>query len=136
MYVNVWSVAMFISASIPVGWMGVDSSIGAGAMFEISSSISFKKSVICVAVALRSDGAAGIGRADTSVDGGSLAMFKSKISISKISSSAGSTSTPVGQSSSSSAMVDFGGVQRVVGKQCGGIVYLRDEALTAEGQEQ
>uniref|UniRef100_A0A915IYG5 Uncharacterized protein n=1 Tax=Romanomermis culicivorax TaxID=13658 RepID=A0A915IYG5_ROMCU len=55
-------------ASIAVGWMGVDSSIGPRARFEISSSVSFKKSVICVAVPVISDGAAGVGRANMSVD--------------------------------------------------------------------
>uniref|UniRef100_A0A915KXT2 Uncharacterized protein n=1 Tax=Romanomermis culicivorax TaxID=13658 RepID=A0A915KXT2_ROMCU len=84
--------------------MGVDLSIGARARVEISSSVSFKKLVICLAVAVISDGVASIGRADTSVDGGSLAMFKSKISVSKSSSSAGSTSTSMGWSSSSSAV--------------------------------
>uniref|UniRef100_A0A915KIM2 Uncharacterized protein n=1 Tax=Romanomermis culicivorax TaxID=13658 RepID=A0A915KIM2_ROMCU len=89
--------------------MGVDSSIGAGAMLEISSSVrisssvSFKKSEICVAVAVTSDGAAGMGRADASIDGGSFAMLRSKIGVSSNSSSAGSTSTSVGRSSSSSA---------------------------------
>uniref|UniRef100_A0A915IQW6 Uncharacterized protein n=1 Tax=Romanomermis culicivorax TaxID=13658 RepID=A0A915IQW6_ROMCU len=82
--------------------------MGTRGRVEISSSVSFKKFkkfVICVAVAVRSDGAAGVGRADTSVDSSSLAMFKSKIGISKSSSSAGSTSTPrVGQSSSSSVV--------------------------------
>uniref|UniRef100_A0A915L3B6 Secreted protein n=1 Tax=Romanomermis culicivorax TaxID=13658 RepID=A0A915L3B6_ROMCU len=73
-------------------------------MLEIWSSLSSEKSVICVLVAVISDGAAGIGRAETSDDGGSFAMFKSKISVSKSSSSAGSTSTPVGRSSSSSAV--------------------------------
>uniref|UniRef100_A0A915KYF3 Uncharacterized protein n=1 Tax=Romanomermis culicivorax TaxID=13658 RepID=A0A915KYF3_ROMCU len=48
-----------------------------------------------------SDGAVGIGRAKTSVDGSSFAMFKSKIGVSKSSSSAGSASMPVGWSSSS-----------------------------------
>uniref|UniRef100_A0A915I2F8 Uncharacterized protein n=1 Tax=Romanomermis culicivorax TaxID=13658 RepID=A0A915I2F8_ROMCU len=38
--------------------MGVDSSIGAGAILEISSSLSFKKSLICVAVAVMLEGAA------------------------------------------------------------------------------
>uniref|UniRef100_A0A915KMR3 Uncharacterized protein n=1 Tax=Romanomermis culicivorax TaxID=13658 RepID=A0A915KMR3_ROMCU len=48
-----------------------------------------EKSVICVAVAIRPEGAAGVGRADASVDGGSFAIFKSKIGISNCSSSAG-----------------------------------------------
>uniref|UniRef100_A0A915IRI7 Secreted protein n=1 Tax=Romanomermis culicivorax TaxID=13658 RepID=A0A915IRI7_ROMCU len=73
-------------------------------MFEISSSISFKKSVICVAIAVILDGPAGIGRAHMSDDSDSFAMFKSKIGLSKSSSSAGSTSTPVGRSSNSSAV--------------------------------
>uniref|UniRef100_A0A915ILS3 Uncharacterized protein n=1 Tax=Romanomermis culicivorax TaxID=13658 RepID=A0A915ILS3_ROMCU len=63
------NVVVGITTSIAAGWMGVDSSIGARARFEISSSISFKKSVICVAVPVISDGAVGVGRADTSVDG-------------------------------------------------------------------
>uniref|UniRef100_A0A915KXW5 Secreted protein n=1 Tax=Romanomermis culicivorax TaxID=13658 RepID=A0A915KXW5_ROMCU len=84
--------------------MGVDLSIGTGAMFEISSSVSFKKTVICIAVAVISDGAACIGRADALVEGGSFAMFKSKMGMSESSSSAGSTSTPVGRSSSSLAV--------------------------------
>uniref|UniRef100_A0A915JBN6 Uncharacterized protein n=1 Tax=Romanomermis culicivorax TaxID=13658 RepID=A0A915JBN6_ROMCU len=84
--------------------MGVDSSIGAGAMFEISSRVTFKKSVICVAVTVISDGMASIGRADASVDSGSFPMFRSKIGVSKSCSSAGSTSTPIGRSSSSSVV--------------------------------
>uniref|UniRef100_A0A915JW60 Uncharacterized protein n=1 Tax=Romanomermis culicivorax TaxID=13658 RepID=A0A915JW60_ROMCU len=63
-----------------------------------------KKSVICIAVAVISDGAVGIRRADTSVDGGSFAMLKSKIDVSKSFSWAGSTSVLVGRSSSSSAL--------------------------------
>uniref|UniRef100_A0A915J233 Uncharacterized protein n=1 Tax=Romanomermis culicivorax TaxID=13658 RepID=A0A915J233_ROMCU len=99
------NIAAGSTACIVAGWMGMDLSIGTGARFEISLSISFKKLVICVAVAVISDGAAGIGRADTSVDGGSFAMFKSKIGVSKSSSSAGSTSTPkVGHSSNSLAV--------------------------------
>uniref|UniRef100_A0A915L6A6 Uncharacterized protein n=1 Tax=Romanomermis culicivorax TaxID=13658 RepID=A0A915L6A6_ROMCU len=47
-----WSTVLS-SASIAVGWTGVDSSISTGARVDISSSVSFKKSVICVAVALR-----------------------------------------------------------------------------------
>uniref|UniRef100_A0A915JWT2 Secreted protein n=1 Tax=Romanomermis culicivorax TaxID=13658 RepID=A0A915JWT2_ROMCU len=46
MSVSVWSLAVFVSASIAAGWMGVDSSIGTGARVAISSSVSFKKSVI------------------------------------------------------------------------------------------
>uniref|UniRef100_A0A915IEQ0 Uncharacterized protein n=1 Tax=Romanomermis culicivorax TaxID=13658 RepID=A0A915IEQ0_ROMCU len=86
-----------------VGWIGVDSSISTWAKVEISSSVSFKKSVICVTVRVRSAVAAGRGRADTSVDGSSFTLFKSKISVSRSSLSAGSTSiTEVGQSNSSS----------------------------------
>uniref|UniRef100_A0A915JPN4 Secreted protein n=1 Tax=Romanomermis culicivorax TaxID=13658 RepID=A0A915JPN4_ROMCU len=77
-------------------------------MLEISLSVSFKKSVICVAVALISDGAAGIGRADASDDGSSFAMLRSKISVSNRSSSAGSTSTLMGRSSSSSVAFPCG----------------------------
>uniref|UniRef100_A0A915KJ92 Uncharacterized protein n=1 Tax=Romanomermis culicivorax TaxID=13658 RepID=A0A915KJ92_ROMCU len=63
------------------------------------------KSVIWVAVALRSAMAVGAGRADTSVDGGSFAIFKLKIGVSKSSWSAGSTSIAEdGRSSSSSAV--------------------------------
>uniref|UniRef100_A0A915JEL0 Uncharacterized protein n=1 Tax=Romanomermis culicivorax TaxID=13658 RepID=A0A915JEL0_ROMCU len=102
MSVNIIS-EVIVSESITAGWMGVDSSIGAGAIFEISSSVSFKKSEICVAVAVTSDGAAGIERADASVDGGSFAKLRSKIGVSNSSSSAGSTSTSMGRSSSSSA---------------------------------
>uniref|UniRef100_A0A915IC67 Uncharacterized protein n=1 Tax=Romanomermis culicivorax TaxID=13658 RepID=A0A915IC67_ROMCU len=93
-----------IRVSITAGWMGVDSSIGAWAMFEIWLSVSFKKSVICVAVAVVSDWVVCIGRANALVDSGSFAMFESKIGVSKGSSSAGSTSTPIGRSSSSSAV--------------------------------
>uniref|UniRef100_A0A915JTD0 Secreted protein n=1 Tax=Romanomermis culicivorax TaxID=13658 RepID=A0A915JTD0_ROMCU len=90
-----------ICASIAASWIGADSSIGTRARVEISSSISFKKFVICVAVTARSNGAAGVGRADTSADGSSFAIFKSKIGVSKSSSSAGSTLTPkVGHCSS------------------------------------
>uniref|UniRef100_A0A915JR44 Uncharacterized protein n=1 Tax=Romanomermis culicivorax TaxID=13658 RepID=A0A915JR44_ROMCU len=99
-----WS-TMLSSASIAVGWIGVDSSISIGARVEILSSVSFKNSVICMAVAVKSDGAGGVGRADTSVHGSSFAIFGSKIGISNSSSLAGSTSTPkVGRSSSSSAV--------------------------------
>uniref|UniRef100_A0A915ISL2 Uncharacterized protein n=1 Tax=Romanomermis culicivorax TaxID=13658 RepID=A0A915ISL2_ROMCU len=76
-----------VSESIAAGWMGVDSSIGAGAMLEISSSMSFKKSVICVVVAVMSKGSAGIGRADTSVDSGSFTMLRLKIGVTSSSSS-------------------------------------------------
>uniref|UniRef100_A0A915HUW5 Uncharacterized protein n=1 Tax=Romanomermis culicivorax TaxID=13658 RepID=A0A915HUW5_ROMCU len=79
---------VMVSESITAGWMGVDSSIGAGARIEISWSVSFKKSVICVALAVTSDGVASIGRADASVHGGSFAMLRSKIGVSKNSSSA------------------------------------------------
>uniref|UniRef100_A0A915L8N0 Uncharacterized protein n=1 Tax=Romanomermis culicivorax TaxID=13658 RepID=A0A915L8N0_ROMCU len=46
MSVNVWSVAVFIFASMGAGRMGVGSSIHAGVMFEILLRVSFKKSVI------------------------------------------------------------------------------------------
>uniref|UniRef100_A0A915IPT5 Uncharacterized protein n=1 Tax=Romanomermis culicivorax TaxID=13658 RepID=A0A915IPT5_ROMCU len=49
------------------------------------------KSVICVAVAVKLD-VAGSGRAGMSTVSGSLAMFKSKIGVSRSSSSVGSTS--------------------------------------------
>uniref|UniRef100_A0A915IHH1 Secreted protein n=1 Tax=Romanomermis culicivorax TaxID=13658 RepID=A0A915IHH1_ROMCU len=72
-------------------------------MFEISSSLSFKKSVICMAVPVMWEGAAGIGRADMSVEGSSFAMLRSKIGVSNRLSLAGSTSTSMGPSSCSSA---------------------------------
>uniref|UniRef100_A0A915JMN4 Secreted protein n=1 Tax=Romanomermis culicivorax TaxID=13658 RepID=A0A915JMN4_ROMCU len=72
-------------------------------MVEILLSVSFKKSMICVAVAVMSDGTTGIGRADASVEGGSFAMLRLKMGVSKSSSSAGSTSTSIGRSSSSLA---------------------------------
>uniref|UniRef100_A0A915KQV9 Uncharacterized protein n=1 Tax=Romanomermis culicivorax TaxID=13658 RepID=A0A915KQV9_ROMCU len=88
-----------------VGWTGVDSTIRTRASVDISSSVHFKKSNICVAVALRLAVAAGGGRADVSVDSGSFVIFKSKIGLSKSSSSAGSTFiTEVGRSSSSSVV--------------------------------
>uniref|UniRef100_A0A915L2J0 Secreted protein n=1 Tax=Romanomermis culicivorax TaxID=13658 RepID=A0A915L2J0_ROMCU len=95
---------MVVSESIAAGWMGVHSSIGAGAMLEISSRVSLRKLVICVAVAVMSDGPAGIGRGDISVDSGSFAMFRSKMGVSKSLSSVGSTSTSIGRSSSSSVV--------------------------------
>uniref|UniRef100_A0A915JIK9 Uncharacterized protein n=1 Tax=Romanomermis culicivorax TaxID=13658 RepID=A0A915JIK9_ROMCU len=92
-------------AFIAVGWTGVDFSIGTGARVDMSSSINFKKSVICLVVAVKSAVAVGTGRADTSVDGGSFTIFRSKIGVSKSSSSAGSTSiAEVGGSKSSSAV--------------------------------
>uniref|UniRef100_A0A915JJS2 Uncharacterized protein n=1 Tax=Romanomermis culicivorax TaxID=13658 RepID=A0A915JJS2_ROMCU len=39
--------------SLAMLWTGVDSSIGTGARIHISSNISFKKLVICVAVVVR-----------------------------------------------------------------------------------
>uniref|UniRef100_A0A915L303 Secreted protein n=1 Tax=Romanomermis culicivorax TaxID=13658 RepID=A0A915L303_ROMCU len=96
---------VFVLASIAVGWTGVDLSMGTAVRVDISLSVSFKKLVICVAVALRWAVAVGIGRADTSVDGGSFAIFKSKISVSKGSLSAGSTLiAEVGRLSSSSVV--------------------------------
>uniref|UniRef100_A0A915KUA7 Uncharacterized protein n=1 Tax=Romanomermis culicivorax TaxID=13658 RepID=A0A915KUA7_ROMCU len=103
--VNVCSaVVVFVLASIAMGWMGVDLSICTGARVHMSSSVNFKKSVICMAMAVKLAVAVGTGRANTSVDGGSFALFRSKISVSKSSSSAGSTSiAEVGGSRSSSA---------------------------------
>uniref|UniRef100_A0A915I9S6 Uncharacterized protein n=1 Tax=Romanomermis culicivorax TaxID=13658 RepID=A0A915I9S6_ROMCU len=45
---------VFVSASIAMGWTRVDSSIGTGARVDMSLSINFNKSVICVAVAIKS----------------------------------------------------------------------------------
>uniref|UniRef100_A0A915J205 Uncharacterized protein n=1 Tax=Romanomermis culicivorax TaxID=13658 RepID=A0A915J205_ROMCU len=53
-------------------------------------------SIVAAAVAVMSDGAAGTGRADASIDGGSFAMLRSKIGVSSNSSLAGSASTSVG----------------------------------------
>uniref|UniRef100_A0A915HMD3 Uncharacterized protein n=1 Tax=Romanomermis culicivorax TaxID=13658 RepID=A0A915HMD3_ROMCU len=87
-------------------------------MLEISSSVSFKKSVICVAIMVMSEGAAGIGRADSLVDGSSLAMLRSKIGVSKSSSSAGLTSTSMGHSSSSSAPEQIADIRsRIAGER-------------------
>uniref|UniRef100_A0A915KWB5 Secreted protein n=1 Tax=Romanomermis culicivorax TaxID=13658 RepID=A0A915KWB5_ROMCU len=71
----------------------------------MSSSVNFRKSVICLVVAVKSAVAAGAGRADTSVDGSSFAIFKLKTRVSKSSSSAGSMSiTEAGRSRSSSVV--------------------------------
>uniref|UniRef100_A0A915JGE8 Secreted protein n=1 Tax=Romanomermis culicivorax TaxID=13658 RepID=A0A915JGE8_ROMCU len=92
-------------ASIAMGWTGVDSSMGTGARVNMSSSINFRKWVICMAITVRSAVAASVGRADTSVDCSSFAIFRSKIGVSKSSSSVGSMSTAeVGPSRSSSAV--------------------------------
>uniref|UniRef100_A0A915L8G9 Secreted protein n=1 Tax=Romanomermis culicivorax TaxID=13658 RepID=A0A915L8G9_ROMCU len=96
---------VFVLASILVGWTGVDSSIGTGVRVDISLSVNFKKLIICVAVAVRLAVTPSRGRADTSVDSGTFALFKSKIGVSKSSSSAGSTSkAEVGPSRSSSVV--------------------------------
>uniref|UniRef100_A0A915KAZ9 Secreted protein n=1 Tax=Romanomermis culicivorax TaxID=13658 RepID=A0A915KAZ9_ROMCU len=104
MSINICSVVVVVSVSIAADWMGVDSSIGAGAIFESLSRVSFKKSVICIAVAVIPDGAASMGRVNGSVDSGSFTMFRSKIGVSMSSLSAGSTLTPIGWSSSSSGV--------------------------------
>uniref|UniRef100_A0A915I780 Uncharacterized protein n=1 Tax=Romanomermis culicivorax TaxID=13658 RepID=A0A915I780_ROMCU len=58
-----------------------------------------------MAVAIKLAVAVGAGRFDASADGSSLAIFRSKIGISRSSSSAGSTScAEVGQSRSSLAV--------------------------------
>uniref|UniRef100_A0A915HK66 Uncharacterized protein n=1 Tax=Romanomermis culicivorax TaxID=13658 RepID=A0A915HK66_ROMCU len=88
-----------------VGWTGVDLSIRVGANVVISSSNNLRKSVICTVVAVRSAVALRAVGADTSIEGGSFAIFRSKIGVSKSSLSAGFTSwAEVGWSRSSLAV--------------------------------
>uniref|UniRef100_A0A915KZZ5 Uncharacterized protein n=1 Tax=Romanomermis culicivorax TaxID=13658 RepID=A0A915KZZ5_ROMCU len=70
--------------------MGVDSSKGAGANEEILSSVSLRKSFICVPETVRSVVAEGSCGASGKATSGNLAMLRSKIGVSRSSSLDGS----------------------------------------------
>uniref|UniRef100_A0A915I683 Secreted protein n=1 Tax=Romanomermis culicivorax TaxID=13658 RepID=A0A915I683_ROMCU len=61
-----------------------------GASIDISWSVSLRNSLICVAVPIKSAVVVCSGGADASVDGSSFDMLRSKISVSRSSSSTGS----------------------------------------------
>uniref|UniRef100_A0A915K5N9 Uncharacterized protein n=1 Tax=Romanomermis culicivorax TaxID=13658 RepID=A0A915K5N9_ROMCU len=85
--------------------MGADSSNRVGANDEMSSSVSFRKSLIWAAKAVRSAVANGSCGASRGAAGGSFAILRSKIGILSSSSSHGSGAVDnIGRSSNSSAV--------------------------------
>uniref|UniRef100_A0A915I2B0 Uncharacterized protein n=1 Tax=Romanomermis culicivorax TaxID=13658 RepID=A0A915I2B0_ROMCU len=82
----------------------MDSSIRKRGSINISSSMSFRNSLICMAMAVKLAVTVGSGSADMLVEGRNLAMFKSKSGVSRNSSTPGSeTCIKMGWLKSSSA---------------------------------